>query len=180
MDDQAGLKRLRADLEKLKLDGAKDVSVESLTGVVDSLLQQAGSSFQERSLQSTHSLAEYDAKVRLNVESFKATIEAGREALNTLVLINGGAVVALLGLAGALASKGVAPSLAHSLREPLIEFGSGVLCGAIAFGIRYLAQGYFTFDKDRVGFRLNVLSIVFALCGYAGFGYGLYRASSVL
>jgi hypothetical protein len=56
---------------------------------------------------------------------------------NTLVLINGGAVVSLLGFMGATISKGLSSSLGANLTHPLLYFGIGVLAGALAFGGRY-------------------------------------------
>jgi hypothetical protein len=120
-------------------------------------------------------LAEYDAQVRSHLEAFKATIESGREALNALLLINGGAVVALLGFVGAMASKTNGMAVAASMRAPLLRFGTGVLLGALAFGMRYLAQAFYASDMNRWGHAFNALSISLAIAGYVVFGWGKRR-----
>lgn len=180
MDDQAGLKILRDELAKVKAQGTTEVGVEALEKVVAGLLDQSGSSLEERKLRAQHTLAEYDAQVRSHLEAFKATIESGREALNALLLINGGAVVALLGFVGAMASKTNGMAVAASMRAPLLRFGTGVLLGALAFGARYLAQAFYASDMNRCGHAFNALSISLAIAGYVVFGWGMVGTSDAI
>jgi len=70
-----------------------------------------GQSIELRKLEYQRMLAHYDAQTKHGIEMFKSVIESGREALNALVLVNGGAVVALLGFMGATLSKSLPPRL---------------------------------------------------------------------
>ena len=180
MDDQTGLKILRDEIAGLKAKGGGDVSVDSLEKRVAGLLEQAGASHAERSLQTQYTLAQYDANHRSSIESFKATVESGREALNALVLINGGAVVALLGFVGAMAAKSNGAVVAGAMRAPMLRFGTGVLLGALAFGARYLSQAFDQHGWKRRAFALNLLVISLTIAGYAVFAWGLIGASDAI
>lgn len=180
MDDQAGLKILRDELAKVKAQGTVNVSVDALEKVVIGLQDQSGSSLEERKLRTQHALAQYEAQSRSDIEAFKATIESGREALNALLLINGGAVVALLGFVGSMASKTNGMAVASSMRAPLLRFGTGVLLGALAFGARYVAQAFYASARNRWGHAFNFLSIALCIIGYAMFGWGMWEASEAI
>jgi acyl-coenzyme A thioesterase PaaI-like protein len=180
MDDQAGLKILRDEIAVLKERGDIHVTVDALDKRVAGLLDQAGVSHAERLLQTQYTLAQYEAQERSNIESFKAAVESGREALNALVLINGGAVVALLGFVGAMAARSNGSAVADAMRAPLLRFGTGVLLGGLAFGSRYLSQALDAGVKKRWAFAFNLLSIALAISGYVVFALGLAGASDAI
>jgi hypothetical protein len=180
MDDQAGLKILRDEIAGLKAKGSEDVSVDALERRVAGLLDQAGESHAVHSLQTQITLAQYEAQHRSDLESFKATVESGREALNALVLINGGAVVALLGFIGAMAAKSNGVVVAGAMRAPMLRFGTGVLLGALAFGARYLSQALDQHGWKRWALALNLFVISLTIAGYAVFAWGLLGASDAI
>lgn len=128
------------------------------------------------------SLAEYTAKTQFNVEMFKSVLEAGKTALHTLLLINGGAVVALLGILSNLANNPSARALAHGLALPLLQFGIGVFVGALALAFRYCSQACYAStagDKDageRGGQIFTVASILSGLAGFILFVIGVVNA----
>ena len=111
---------------------------------------------------------------------FESVLEAGREALKAILIINGGAVIALLGFMGALISKGLPTSLGASLAGSIFQFGAGVLLTALGFGARYMSQAFFHGEKSRVGQTFTVISIAMALAAYAMFGLGIYGAYEAL
>jgi hypothetical protein len=136
----------------------------------------AGQSIELQKLDAQRSLAYYDAQTKHSLAMFNSVIESGREALNALVLVNGGAVVALLGFMGATISKGLPKALGADLTLPLVQFGFGVLMGALGFGARYFSQAFFTAKMDKAGDSFRVAAIFFALAGYSLFGCGIYGA----
>jgi hypothetical protein len=73
------------------------------------------------------------------VETFKGLITLSIEALKALLLINGGAAVAILAYLGSLASRG---STAHlpNMKGALLCFAIGVLATALAFIVAYFTQ----------------------------------------
>jgi hypothetical protein len=74
------------------------------------------------------------------LESFKATITAGQNALRTGILINGGAAAGLLTFLGSIVTKPEGASLKHPLAIALLFFGLGVLACAVALAFVYLTQ----------------------------------------
>jgi hypothetical protein len=170
------IQNIRAALSELKAEGTSAVSVAGLEEFINDLERRANSSLELLKLQSQFDLANYEARVQHSVEMFRSVIEAGREALKAVVLINGGAVVALLGFLGAAIAKSFPSSLGLSLAGALGYFGAGVLLGALGFGARYSAQASYSQSNNYVGIQFHVLSVVFAVVAYLFFGIGVIRA----
>jgi hypothetical protein len=71
------------------------------------------------------------------VETYKSLITISVEMLKALVLLNGGAVVALLAYVGQAPNR---PQLAAHVRCPLAFFVAGLVSAGLAFGTSYLTQ----------------------------------------
>lgn len=80
-------------------------------------------------------------------EMFQAVIAFGQATIRNLILINGGACVAMLALIGGIFDK--AEALARSLSSALLFFGGGVLLGALAAGASYISQSCYYYDEDN-------------------------------
>lgn len=158
--------------------GQNAVGIEALQKYLEDLRTHATSSVELRKLEQQRSLAHFDAQTKHAIEMFKSVMDAGREALNALVLINGGAVVALLGFMGATIAKGFPASLGMQLTRPVLFFGLGVLMGALGFGVRYLGQACYSGQRRTLGNVFNVTSSLSAVVGYILFGSGVYAAYS--
>jgi hypothetical protein len=167
---------VKAALADAKSSGGATVSIDGLDKLLDDIRANATPSMEHYKLKYQGALAEYDVKNKYRLEMLKATIDAGREALNAIVLINGGAVIALLGFLGAVISKQFPASLGLRLTTPLLQFGLGVLLGALGFGARYLSQACYAGAKDRAGQILTLLAIIVVLAAYGIFGMGIYGA----
>ena len=70
-------------------------------------------------------------------ETYRSMVSLSTEALKTLFLINGGAVVALLAYLGQAASRN---QLARRAECPLAFFVAGLVLCALAFGSAYRTQ----------------------------------------
>jgi hypothetical protein len=71
---------------------------------------------------------------------FGFAVDLARDCFKALLILNGGAAVALVALAGALAeSQGAAVDLA-GLGSSVVLFGFGSLLSVLAYGFAYLAQ----------------------------------------
>lgn len=176
MEPAEVIDELKAALSEVKAEGQESVTVFALEKFLERLRKDAGQSAELRRLEYQRILAGYDAETKHSIEMFKSVIEAGREALNALVLINGGAVVALLGFMSAAISKGFPQSLGASLTWPLLQFGFGVLMGALGFGARYFSQAFYSGKRRKTGLAFTLLAILFAFGGYTLFGLGIYGA----
>ncbi len=120
-------------------------------------------------------VAKFNIRGLSNAEMFKSVIDAGKDGLKSVLLINGGAVIALLGLIGAKAEeiKSIIPQLSVSL----LYFGVGVALGALGFGLRYLSQFCYGLGKkktNRYGDILLVLTVTIALVGFGMFCFALW------
>lgn len=176
MESAEVLNKLKTELDAVGATGQNAVAIEALQKYIDDLRTHATSSVELRKLEQQRSLAHFDAQTKHAIEMFKSVIDSGREALNALVLVNGGAVIALLGFMGATISKGLPAPLGMQLTLPILLFGLGVLMGALGFGIRYLAQACYAYNRNTLGTVFNVSSSLVAAAGYALFGYGVYVA----
>lgn len=79
-------------------------------------------------------------RIKMVLEGDRLVTEAGREALRSALLINGGAAVALLAFLGAVLSKENLGRLGLAMIGPLASFAVGVFFAALGFGVRYLSQ----------------------------------------
>ena len=167
---------LKQELKQLRSKNQSVVSIDILEKYLGHVEENAEVSLSTRQLEHQGSLAEYDARVRQGIEMLNAAINAGKDALNALVLINGGAVIALLGFLGAVVSQSFPKELGLGLTLPLLYFGSGVLLGALGFGFRYFSQACYSGDWIKTGLAFHGCAILFAVSGYVLFGLGIYGA----
>ncbi len=124
------------------------------------------------------SLEQQKIELQRSLEISRSANEAGKDALNASLLINGGAVVAVLSFLGATVGKGAANSLGLALTKPLLAFGAGVLLSAVAFGARYLTGFSQNLNVERrpLAIKLNVLTVALAIFAYVAFSTGVYQA----
>lgn len=172
------LNALKADLNKILASGQSTVQIEALQKYIETGLssKQTDNDLERQKLEQQRSLAHMDVRTKHEIEMFKSVIDAGREALNALILINGGAVVALLGFLGAAITKGFSPSLGLQLTPSILFFGTGVLAGSISFGLRYVTQYCYAYDWFKTGHGLNISANLAAITGYILFGGGIFTA----
>jgi uncharacterized protein YdbL (DUF1318 family) len=178
LETKEAIDKFKTDLAEVKSQGQSTVTIEALENYLVGLEKDASLSVEMRKLEYQRTLAHYDAQAKSNLEMFKSVIDAGKEALNATLLINGGAVVAFLGFLGSMLSKGGSEALGLKLTIPLLSFGFGVLSGALGFGFRYCAQFSYARQWVKTGHIINAISVLCATFAYAAFGYGVYVAYS--
>ncbi len=176
MEPQAAIDIVRNAIADARTKGHQVVSIDGLDKLLVDLRANATPSMEHYKLKYQASLAEYDAKIRHQLEMLKGTLDAGREALNAIVIVNGGAVIALLGFLGAALSKDMPRALGLGLTIPLLLFGAGVLLGALGFGARYISQACYSGEHSNWGQGFTIVAIVLGLAAYGAFGYGMYGA----
>lgn len=182
MESQELIDSFRKQLDQVKAQGAQQVQVSALRAYLDALQKDAGASQEYRNREHTGMLAQFSARNERSIEMLKAVLEAGKSALHALLIINGGAVVALLGVMSNLAGKDGGGLLAKYLALPLLQFGIGVLIGAVGFALRYFSQACYAESGDskdqhhRWGDRFRYAAIVSAFAGYVLFGFAMVNA----
>ena len=115
MDAKEAIEIIQSAVADVKKIGQDTISVESLENYLGALDVDAEKSRESQRLEHQRSLAHYDAQTKHQLEMFRSVIEAGREALKSVILINGGAAVAILGLTGAAVSKSLPSAFGQSL-----------------------------------------------------------------
>ncbi|ART48328.1 hypothetical protein [Acidovorax carolinensis] len=179
MESQELIDAFRAQLDQVEAQGNQQVQVTALRAYLNALEKDAERSQEYRKMEHAGMLAHYAAKNQNSIEMLKAVLEAGKSALHALLIINGGAVVSLLGVMSNLAGKTGGAHLAKYLALPLLQFGIGVLLGAIGFALRYLSQAFYTDSRDqkdklhRVGDLLRYAALCTAIIGYILFGFAV-------
>lgn len=182
MESKELIDAFRKQLDQVEAQGSQQVQVAALRTYLDALERDAGASQEFRKREHEGMLAHYAAKNQHSLEMFKAVLEAGKSALHALLIINGGAVIALLGVMSNLAGKPAGVLLAKYLALPLLQFGIGVLIGAIGFAFRYFSQACYSGtskSKDKYdvwGDRFRYAAIFSAFAGYVLFGLAMVNA----
>lgn len=182
MESQEVIEEFRKQLDQVEAQGGQQIQVSALRAYLTALEKDASSSVEHRKRQHEGMLAHYAAKNQHSIEMLKAVLEAGKSALQALLAINGGAVVALLGVLSNLAGKSGGVSLAKYLALPLLQFGIGVLVAALGFAFRYFSQACYSEsngNKDRYhvwGDLFRYAAILSAVGGYVLFGFAVVNA----
>lgn len=115
MESQELITEFRKQLDQVEAQGAQQVQVAALRSYLEALEKDASASQEYRKREHEGMLAHYAAKNQHSIEMLKAVLEAGKSALQSLLVINGGAVVALLGVFSSLAGKDGGAALARYL-----------------------------------------------------------------
>lgn len=182
MESKELVDAFKEQLNQVEAQGGTQVQVSALRAYLAALEKDAEASQEYRKREHEGMLAHYVAKSQHSIEMLKAVLETGKSALHALLIINGGAVVALLGVLSNLAGKPDGDLLAKYLALPLIQFGIGVLCGASGFAFRYLSQACYASsagEKDNFevwGDRFKYTAILSALAGFVLFGFAITNA----
>jgi len=182
MELKEAVEKFRKDLDETESQGATRIEIATLREYLDQMSQFADVSQQYQDREHANILAQSAARNQFSVEMLKAVLEAGKSALQALLVINGGAAVALLGVMSNLAGKGGVSRLATLLALPMLEFGLGVLLGAVGFAFRYLSQACYAEMADQKssvtkwGDRLRYAAVATALAGYVLFGVAVVNA----
>jgi hypothetical protein len=117
------------------------------------------------------------------MEMYRAVNIAGRRAIKSTLLINGGAAAALLAFIGHISTA--ATSLAHvraaipELASPLALYVTGLLLTAMSAGAVYVAAARYFAQKTKAGDVFNSISVALVIVSYVLFAWGSWIAYNV-
>jgi hypothetical protein len=123
---------------------------------------------------------EYEATCALQRISFENVGKAGASAINIGLVINGGAAVAVLALAGHLAAAPTSLGRFAVLIEPLCYFSAGVFINAIARGADYFGAASVLHKRNRRQRFFYCLTIVLVTLCLVAFPLGCWRTAAAL
>jgi hypothetical protein len=116
------------------------------------------------------------------LETYRSMIAIALEAMKCVVLLNGGAVVALLAFLGQVASRGQqVPNAAH----PVGFFVVGLTAGCLTFFTSYFTQFSLlnqSYDRETKLFRHMPwlwVTVVLGVAGIVSFAIGAYSSLGV-
>ena len=179
MESKELIDAFRSQLDQVEIQGTTSVQVSALRHYLSALERDASLSKEQRAREHEGYLAHLAARNEYSIAMLEAVLEAVKTALQSLILINGGAVISLLGVLGNLAGKAEGALLARYLAIPLAEFGIAVLLGALGFAFRYFSQAFYSDMQEEGtkaqawGHRFRYAAIACALGGYILFGFAI-------
>ena len=182
MEPTEALEIVRRDLKEIRESGQTSIDIQLLDNYLISVQTRAGESLAVKVLAAENQVAANQMQNEINLRSWQAVIDAGRRVVSSIILINGGAAVAVLSFIGAAAVKPEIGTLVSLLRLPLLDFGLGVLAGLITLALAYLGQAAYHTERESTGNWLQYASTLSGIFGVALFGLGLgnaYRAFSL-
>jgi hypothetical protein len=176
------INEIRTELDLIEKQGQKHVPVSGLRQYLAALEKDTNESSEYRRQAHEGSLAHLSAKNQFDLEMFKSVLETGKSAIDALLIINGGAVISLLGMFSNLAGRPNGDKLASYLSLPLLQFGIGVVLAASTFAFRYFSQDAYAACQDygdkyhKIGDKLKYVAITLGISGYVAFGFGIANA----
>jgi len=135
MDASAVIRAVRQSMVELQQRGQFVVNITALGKYLDALEHQVAYSRAESATDVQVRIAQAQMQHSGWMQTAHEVQDSAKSTLNTVMLINGGAAVAVLGLVGTANSLRVA----NLMSLPLLDFGLGVLAGAICFATRYFS-----------------------------------------
>ena len=120
-------------------------------------------------IRQNHALTIYQSKIELT----KMVSNIGLFFVKSLILINSGAVVALLGLLGGLNGP---PGLAAKLANPTLAFVAGIVAGMGCIAAAFFAQQFHNNEKGLWGHVSSAVCYLFGSMGLVMFAWGAFEA----
>jgi len=102
----------------------------------------------------------------------EAVIKFADLTVRSLLILNGGAALAVLSFAANKAGSNSA------LAWSVWYFGVGAACSVATAALSYFGQSFFSHDRDSIGCWFQGSAIVFGFAGWLLFLFGMLDASS--
>lgn len=116
-------------------------------------------------------------ELQYQLEIARAFVAYSILALKSIILINGGAAVALLAFMGNIWVKNTAPAVTSLLTKSIACFACGVLTGAFSAATTYLTQWLYSTSWNRFGKVVHIFTYIIIILSFVLFGMGIYKAS---
>lgn len=168
------IEKLRDDVRTLADDTGKTVDPLRLSAELDRILSQSDW-FRD------HLFRKYDRRMELwkeaRLEMTRAVISFGQGAIRSLILINGGAAVAIMTFLGNFG--GESNQSADLFAKSLLLFALGVAAAALVGGFAYVTQFLYESSSGRlskVGIGFHWAAVLLAILSITLFVVGLLKA----
>lgn len=118
--------------------------------------------------------SKYKAQLENEMEMFKTIFVYGQRTLKAMLIINGGAAVAMLAFLSRYLSSGTSDVNMHYFTVALLIFGAGVFLGAFTAGLSYITQYCYYHYENKSGLIFHIASVITGISSLVGFCAGLY------
>ena len=174
---------LRGQLNRLAAQGHSAVDIAALEAYLTSVEPAARQGGDEEAREALAAadlrFEEWKVKAPLEhagrMEMFRSVMEAGRTTLNSLIIMNGGAAIALLAFLGNVLAKdppvAALAALVPGIRAAMLDFVVGVGLAGASSALRYLTQ-LLSAGRPQLGGALTIMAIVVGLGSLALFFVG--------
>ncbi|WCE03177.1 hypothetical protein [Pseudoxanthomonas sp. JBR18] len=198
MEGREALQELKEEVQKV-IDQGQALSPEGLIQYVDLLLdslepqRDPATELERKKAISELHLAAYNSdraaalqaqalNAASDLEAFRTVIQAGGIARKDLLVVNGGASVALLALLGHFVSTGKAQ--ATTAFAPVLQsFAAGVALCVLCSALTYVSQIFYQHDETRASrfaaWAFHFLAVVAWVGGGTGFVLGAFKAANI-
>lgn len=177
----------RAALKDAEASGLASIQTSTLHSIFNDLEKQlaAGNSqpnpieLEKFRSDLAGSLAYQDHLHSWNIESFRQIIALGQSSLKSIMLINGGAAVALLAFLGNLITRSGSSTNIIAFADSMRMFVIGVFLGAVAYATTYFSQLFYDGDKkwqQRTGLAFHVITSLVGIAALLAFLVGARAA----
>lgn len=186
MESIKKITQLKSALHNLQNKGHDSANIELLQNYLSEIQKTANA---ENALKQFERESDaWKADLESSIEMFKAVIEAGLNALKTVLIINGTAAASLLAFIGGITEKNnITGKLISNTGHAMFVFIIGAGVAGVAFGLRYLSQASFhnafedslknkTSHWQKTGTFFNLCCILAATTSYITFFYGAWLA----
>lgn len=114
-----------------------------------------------------------------NLDSAKATYDFARFAINSTLILNGGAALAIMQhLGGAKDATSRFPL--GALAVPLLFLCVGLASAALSAALSYLSQNFFTQSRERIGAWFQRTAILAWFISLAAFSWAIWRVAQTM
>jgi len=174
-DDRNSEEQAARDLEKFKAD--LSIEVNKAKAEIDAHYDHWRITADR---EQQHWRMEWEGTLESNSRMFEAITNYANLALKGVVLVNGGAAIAILVFLGNIWGPDIdgARGVAEALKPSLIAFVVGIIGGVSAAGLSYIAQSLFLEVEKHpwLGQIFRALAAISVAVGLASFTFGSIRA----
>jgi len=173
---------IKDDFDALKKEGQNEINIDALINYLNTLDTQKE---RDKDVELEHLRTINQSNLNLQqhnleayLETFKATLTAGSNVVKMLMLVNGGAAIALLAFIGNIWTKDNISDYVPFLSVSLKYFCFGVAASLGCAGFTYFCQltvSHNYFEPTKVltffGHAMNAFA---SICGFISIGYFFY------
>lgn len=187
MDAQQLIEAHRTVLKEAEASGLSTIQTSTLHSIFDDLEKQLtiGHSqphpleLEKFRSDLAGSLAYQEHVHNWSLEGFRQVIALGQSTLKSIMLINGGAAVALLAFLGNLITRSGSSTSIVAFADSMRMFVVGVFLAAIAYATTYFSQLFYGGEKkwqQRTGLVFHVVTSLVGAASLAAFLWGAHTA----